>query len=117
MAPYNAEGSKRFEHLIGASPAVLPAGTHTVHIHAQGVGGGGRPSERWTGDILISDLAAADLDFNLDAHNPEAASRDVQDTNNVIVRMRYAAASGQLTYSILNTGKFALVRMVAIGEG
>ena len=109
-------GVRRTEQPVGASPAVLPAGTHTLHVHVRGHGTPNKQAERWVGDIYVSDLAATDLDFNIDAHNPEQASRDNSDANNVIIRMRYTAATRQLTYSLLNTNNFRVVQMQAIGE-
>ena len=102
----------RFETALAASPALVPTGTHTLHVvvhHTQ-------PEEVWAGQILISDLTATLLEFNIDTKNPTSAAADEGQGDNAAVNLTYNSTTRRLTYAaVASSSRFSIKRIVAIG--
>ena len=105
---------RRFEAPIGASPAVLPEGTHTVHVVWRDKD---RAADIWSkGFNLSTDFAATSRDLNVDSSNPKDHAGDqTQEGNNVRLIATYVAATRTLTYAS-GHANFPLVSITAIGE-
>ena len=103
---------QRFEEVIGASPAVLPEGTHTIHAVMNIDGVGGIPA-RIVDDILVSDIAVNSLPFFIEQANPNQA----QANRDVGLNLAYNPDTRTLTYTEYGTIADASInRLVALGE-
>ena len=104
----------RFETVVGASPATLPAGTYKIAGMLRVTDNG---EFYFPFDLLISQLATTDRTFYFDTHNPGATSNATA----IFITARYNPSSRALTYSVRAsalsmTTALTLESLVAIGE-
>ncbi|MCY4448841.1 MAG: hypothetical protein OXE02_08375, partial [Chloroflexi bacterium] len=102
-----------FESAVGASPAVLPRGSHTLMIML-GQTGAANSGKRWPLTVSIAQLAAeaAALAFRADSSNPNNQS----DGGVVIAAsLRYVAATRTLTYAAAGDAA-RIMSIYAVGE-
>ena len=108
-------GVRRFEQAVGASPAVLPAGTHTVYFHLR-KGTAGTPRE-FSLPVLVSRFTAGNKDFMEAVHAPQGIEINNKSVN---VRASYVAGTRTLTYAVNASGdtgsRTYLDGVTAVGE-
>lgn len=103
-------GATRFEVAVGASPAVLPVGTHTLNI-AVATDPGTNNERRHQRDILLSRVGAAAV-FSVESGN----AGDPVNSRDISVNLAYASGTRTLTYSIVGTeSDRGPVSIIAIG--
>ena len=100
---------QRFETPLGASPVVLPVGTHTLHALAHETDGDVTDHYPWS--MLVSTLSAAERDYTAVTRSPSTP----QDTDTIRLRATYIAATRTFTYSLRGTGA-VLDHLIAVGE-
>lgn len=95
---------ERFEATVGASPAVLPEGTHTLYVTLDDDG------RHTPVTVLVSDLTAANEEIIANSHNKQYRVEDI-----TAINLAYAEDTRTLTYSPAGTD-VTVHRIKAVGE-